>query len=166
MSCKGSTEHYDWKVSKYKYVKAYVIPDHLACLCFVDEMRKKEFIARLDSTQNKLLPDKILSEKQIREIETLFTKTSEDDMYGMGADCFNPRHAIVYYDDQHRPTNALLVCFECGRIEAFPNTQENLNFYTDNFRSFFEKLGLPVFDNPIEYEAYIDSLKTLKKTKK
>ncbi|MDJ1473501.1 hypothetical protein [Xanthocytophaga flava] len=165
MSCKGNTEHYDWKVSKYKYVKAYVIPDHLACLCFVNEMRKKEFIARLDSAQNKLLPDKILSEKQVLEIETLFTETIENDTERW-ADCFNPRHAIVYYDDQHRPTNAILACFECSKIETFPNAQENLDLYIENFRSFFEKLGLPVFNNPIEHQAYIDSLKTLKKTKK
>ncbi len=151
-------EHYDWKPPKYKTVKAYMVSNDLAC-CWTRERDggKRNFFERIKREKNV-----VLSKTQVEKTETLFTTTVSDSLYSV-ADCFTPRHIIVYHDNKGEMTAAILVCYDCSKTEVFPAVTENLNIYTENFRALFQEVGFPVFDNPLQHQAHIDSLKFLKK---
>jgi len=82
------------------------------------------------------------------------------------ADCFFPRHNIVFLNRNDSVVNFLSVCFECG------NTKQSkfgeANFY--ELRMLFNAIGLPVFDrismdNP-HYEYYYGLVKKKKEHSK
>ena len=155
------TEHYNWKTPKYKTVKAYLLSDELTYQWIRNQdSGKRNFFEKIEKEKNV-----ILSEIQINKIKTLFTVTLSDSL-SAGADCFNPRHVIVYYDQEERPIAAILACFECDRLQTLPEADKDLNLYLYNFRPLFQELGLPVFDNPLQHQTYLDSLKKLNKSKK
>ena len=153
-----TVERYHWKTPKYKTVKAYMLSNDLAYSWIrVQDSGKRDFFEKVRNEKNV-----VLSNTQVKKIETLFTTTVSDSLI-IGADCFNPRHIIVYYNQKDELTAAILICHECSKMQFFPEAKEDLNIYTENFRHLFQELGLPVFDNPLQHQVYIDSLKFLKK---
>ncbi len=163
---------YDWNPPAYRTVKAYLLKPHLigpaANLGMANE--PKEFFDKIQSEEGV-----VLSEAQIARVFGLFTfhvgeskvDSVEDSVNGL-ADCFDPRHAIVYYNEQEEPVAAIVACFECGRLCTYPRFEEEieLNSYLSNFHPFFEELNMPIFSNPLEYNAYMDSLQKVEKIKK
>ncbi len=70
------------------------------------------------------------------------------------ADCFYPRHNIVFLNKSDSVVNYISICFECGNMkQSKPFLAE-----IEDFRSFFDSLGLKVFDRPDYYHHYYDSL--------
>jgi|GEM_PF-6301467 len=161
ISDSARAKHGNWTTPAYKTVKAYILSNNLAYSYHgtINKDNGKEYFLERVKTEKNV----VLSEAQITRIESFFS--AEPDSFGI-ADCFNPRHTVVYYDRKNKPIGAVLICFECGRTETFPATKEGLNGYTDHFRSLFAELGLPVFNDPNQHQAYIDSLKMFRSLKK
>jgi hypothetical protein len=75
------------------------------------------------------------------------------------ADCFYPRHNIIFLDRQDSVINYITVCFECGRIrKSKPDLAVMDNMYT-----FFNSIGLTVFDRPDYHARFYDSLSKSRK---
>lgn len=100
---------------------------------------------RLDSNQIHTLND-ILSGKE---------KNSEDNL-GV-ADCFYPRHNIVFLN-KNKVVNYILICFECNDVKSSKPTFASMKNYED----FFNSLGLKAFHDPFEHATYYDSIKPIK----
>lgn len=75
------------------------------------------------------------------------------------ADCFYPRHNIIFLDKKDSVVNYISICFECGNSKQSKSNLADM----DNMRSFFDSIGLKVFDRPDYYGQYYDSLYKLKK---
>jgi hypothetical protein len=64
--------------------------------------------------------DGMLMNKQ--QVERLIKDvTRESEPFGM-ANCFNPRHAFVFYSEDHKPVAQIEVCFECLAYYPKPDT--------------------------------------------
>jgi hypothetical protein len=75
------------------------------------------------------------------------------------ADCFTPRHTILFLDDKDSIINYIFVCFECNRVASSKSQQASM----DNYREFFNSVGLKVFDRSDYHERYYDSQNRFKK---
>lgn len=104
----------------------------------------------LDSKQVEYLRE-LLSGKFDKDTATIITV----------ADCFYPRHNIIFLNDKDSIINYISVCFECNQVKASKYARASM----DNYSDFFNSIGLKVFLRPDYYEAYYDSLNKLK-TKK
>lgn len=71
------------------------------------------------------------------------------------ADCFFPRHNIIFVDQNDSIVQFVSVCFECG------NAKSSKEYLADmgNLKSFFNSIGLKVFDRPDLHSAHYDSLR-------
>lgn len=158
-----TTIHYDWNPPAYTTVKAYLLRPQLissaANLGMANE--PEDFFAKI-----KYEKGIELSKEQVSGISSRFSVEAEESEY-LPADCFDPRHAIVYYDIEE-PVAAIVVCFECGKLYTYPKFEQKISLhnYLKNFDPFFVKLGMPVFSNPVEYDAYMDSVQAIGKRKK
>ena len=57
------------------------------------------------------------------------------------ADCFYPRHNIIFLNDKDSVINYISVCFECNQIKASKYPRASM----DNYADFFNSIGLKVF---------------------
>jgi len=103
----------------------------------------------LDSTQVVFLND-LLSGRHRKP----YTKETGKDI----ADCFYPRHNIIFLDQQDSAINYISVCFECGNRKQSKAALADM----ENYETFFNSIGLKVFDRPDYYKQYYDSLNKLK----
>jgi hypothetical protein len=96
-----------------------------------------------------------LSEIQIETLDSIIN--GRKNISGeaiLPADCFNPRHNIVFFNNDTL-VNYISVCYECGYYKSSrPNIKGNLHA----FKNFFDNLGLRVFDNPGYHSKYYDSI--------
>ncbi len=70
------------------------------------------------------------------------------------ADCFMPRHNIVFLDSQNKVVNYLSICFECNRRQTSKSTSASMESLT----AFFNSIQLPVFERPDWHTKYYDSV--------
>jgi hypothetical protein len=74
------------------------------------------------------------------------------------ADCFYPRHNIIFLDENDSIVNYISVCFECGNMkQSKPHLAD-----MENMETFFNTVGLKVFDRPDLYSEYYGSLRKKK----
>jgi hypothetical protein len=101
-----------------------------------------------------------LDDKQIKYLgEILSGKLNKDTTTErLLADCFYPRHNIIFLNDQDSIVNYISVCFECNRVAASKYGKASM----DNYSDFFNSVGLKVFDRPDYYKTYYDSLSKLR----
>ncbi|MBN8625889.1 MAG: hypothetical protein J0M17_10395 [Planctomycetes bacterium] len=97
-------------------------------------------------------------EQQRRLLEILRSPKEQTEAYGCG---FNPRHAIVFFDDAGKSAAQMLICFECKVFEEVPEAFDGRKQSLDYARlaDFMREVGLPVFSSYSEYEAYARDLK-------
>lgn len=78
---------------------------------------------------------------------------------------FNPRHAVVFYDNAGNRVALMRVCFECLQFheepKAYDRPKRSLDFGT--LARFMDEMGLPVFSDRSEYEDYARDLEQKKK---
>ena len=74
----------------------------------------------------------------------------------VGASCYRPRHAFVYYDAKHKPVGFVEICFSCWGYRTSPEHSGEVDLET--LKKVFAELKMPVFDKD---EAYL----SLKKRK-
>ncbi len=97
-----------------------------------------------------------LSDKEIRTLsEVLSGKMNKStDRTEEPADCFNPRHCIVFFDDKKALIHHVSICFECETMKSSKPHWANY----PSLRRFFESIGLRTFDDPREHRKFYDSL--------
>ncbi|UFH30618.1 hypothetical protein LNP04_11595 [Chryseobacterium sp. C-71] len=143
---KNSTDYIDFKYDK---VVAFASVDPMDYFDgnFDKELDVKKFkdtISRkLDLNQIKKLND-ILSGKENSNLSDS----------AISADCFYPRHNIIFLKDQ-KVVNYISVCFECSQIKSSKPILAKMQ----NFVDFFNSINLKMFYNPLDHKEYYDSLK-------
>ncbi|WP_375561210.1 hypothetical protein ACE193_01250 [Bernardetia sp. OM2101] len=99
----------------------------------------KNGVFDVDSLEKK----KGLSKRQIQKFEDLvFTPLKETDSIFMSADCFKPRHSLVFYEGE-KATHIIEVCFECSGIcnSSYDSINvNNLYFRFEEMESLFDKI--------------------------
>jgi hypothetical protein len=73
--------------------------------------------------------------------------------FEMAADCFYPRHNIIFLNNQDTLVHFISVCFECSKVKQSKDDLASM----DNFKLFFDSIGLPAIENPDLYKHYYDS---------
>lgn len=63
------------------------------------------------------------------------------------ADCFSPRHGIVFYNSKNKITGHISICFECNRYLSQPEVIHHLKI--DLLKKIFKQQGLPTKDGEI-----------------
>lgn len=80
-----------------------------------------------------------LSEERIRELDKILS--SRDKYIGYPVmDCFLPRHGVVFWDTG-KPVGWISVCFECGKMTAYPRVDKEELI---QLKTFFRRIGYPV----------------------
>ena len=134
-----------WSSFDYFYAKAYIIHDFQ----YADSIEKKGDISKY------VVKDKTwyLTNENIAGLDSIFCgriKNNDDDSSRV-ADCFNPRHGIIFYNKQRQQVAHITICFECHQIKTFPKIG---NMNEQALSKWCEKLGMPVFDREEEYYEY------------
>lgn len=89
-----------------------------------------------------------LDEAQILKLRNLLTEESKKE-FGK-ADCYEPHHAFVFYDEDGKLTASFDICFRCAGYHARPEGVAR-NVDLDDLEAFCGELGLPVFKESAEY---------------
>lgn len=124
----------------------------------------KEFIKQIDGylrkdinfntdvqLSNDFIKERIvLSEIQKRELFNLISKDSCNSKQ-LIADCYNPRHQIVFKDEKDNVIGAIEICFSCGEIKSSKSIGEAKYYCLEDMRLFFWKVGIRYFINDDHY---------------
>jgi hypothetical protein len=104
-----------------------------------------------------------LNENQIKSLTEISSgRLNKDTLVDYGADCFVPRHNIIFLNEKDSVLHYICVCFDCGRIIGSKKQLGSL----DNYIAFFNSIGLNGFADPTRYKGFLDSLKASRKPKK
>ena len=88
---------------------------------------------------------KELSKDSVKYVLDLMSKVTN--YMDSPADCFSPRHGIVFYDNVGRIIGSVSICFECNRYISQP---ESVNHVKINaLRKMFINYGFPIKDGEI-----------------
>ena len=110
---------------------------------------------RIDLTNLKDTISITLTKKQISTLDSVIIGKKNFDTTNISrADCFNPRHNIIFLN-QDTVVNYILVCYECGYYRTSKN---GIKGNLVAFKTFFDNLGLQVFGRPDYHSKYYDSL--------
>jgi len=96
-----------------------------------------------------------LSKPQITTVQRAVADYHPE-VHRVPADCYQPRHAFVYYDANHKPVGFVEICFSCWGYRLSPEQHREVDL--DTLKKVFVELKIPVFDKD---EAYL----SLKKRK-
>ena len=80
--------------------------------------------------------------------------TKDSSKIQLEADCFYPRHNILFIDENGKLTDYVLVCFECSKIKSTKTHKASLS----DFENFFNSIGLKTFNRPDYHYKFYDSL--------
>ena len=67
------------------------------------------------------------------------------------ADCYQPRHAFIYYDSKHQPIGAVEICFSCWNYRTSWTLPGPVDL--KKLKKIFLELKIPVLDNDDAYLA-------------
>lgn len=134
-----------WKNIKFKYAKAFLY----------------NYIGFEIVYDGKNLIPGILAEKKLSDFQSkiafeLVTKPkidNEDENWV--AKCFEPHHALVFYNAENEIVAYCSICFMCNQTQVYP-----LDGYDgiSRYKTFFKNLGFPILANEGELEEYIQFL--------
>ena len=96
----------------------------------------------------------VLSNSQIKELQVGFKKG----YYDYSAACYDPRHAIIFYDKNDVVIGNIEICFECNNVSSSKNLY-NIGMSASNQFDLFKKFGITYFeDTKEEYDAFLNNL--------
>ena len=103
----------------------------------------------------------ILTNTEISYLQKLLDGqlTNDSSTIHSEADCFYPRHNILYIDENGKLTDYILICFECSKIKSTKTNKASLS----NFETFFNSIGLKTFNTPDNHYKFYDSLLKIRK---
>ncbi|MCO6163922.1 hypothetical protein [Flavobacterium sp. NRK F7] len=88
----------------------------------------------------------LLDEKQKQELFHLITKDSCPKEQHL-ADCYNPRHEVVFKNKSNEIMGSIEICFECNDFRHSKSLGEATYYCHDAMRLFFWKAGIRYFIN-------------------
>jgi len=97
-----------------------------------------------------------LNKKQMATVQKAVVDYHPAGLRPPSADCYQPRHAFIYYDAEHKPVGFVEICFSCRNYRTSPEHPGEVDL--DTLKKVFVELKIPVFDKD---EAYL----SLKKRK-
>ena len=104
-----------------------------------------------------------LSKKEISQFVKYFLQKENPKSPPIApAECFYPRHGIVFYGKTDNVLGHISICFTCHQLKIYPKEESLEDIHLESFdylKSFFNNLDFPLFNNPDEFEVYIKSKK-------
>jgi hypothetical protein len=104
----------------------------------------------------------VLNDEQQGRLLKILQTPKEQTMFSGCA--FNPRHAVVFYDEAGKRVSLLRVCFECMQFgeepKAYDRPKQSLDYGA--LADFMEEMGLPVFMDRSKYKEYARDLEQKK----
>ena len=96
----------------------------------------------------------VLSNSQIKELQAGFKKG----YYDIAAACYDPRHAIIFYDKNDVIIGNIEICFECNNVSSSKNLY-SIGRSASNQMDLFKKFGITYFeDTKEEYDTFLNNL--------
>ncbi len=156
----ANAQNKDWPYFNYAYAKVYMYN-------FNSDLNAKYQIIKNGKLDETALPsNKILSKKQIDKLIDLTNKKVDGLISGLSK-CFNPHHAIVFFDKSDKPLASIMFSFDCEAIRLQPEKKTKkrkkelsekeinklMNILSD-YRSLIDELKCPVFNTVAEYQYY------------
>ncbi len=66
-------------------------------------------------------------------------------------DCYDPHHALVFYDKEWKPLASIDICLSCADFRARP-AHPNKELDWEAFAALFRSLGMPVLEGEAGYQ--------------
>jgi hypothetical protein len=96
----------------------------------------------------------VLSSSQVKELQAGFKKG----YYDIAAACYDPRHAIIFYDKNDVIIGNIEICFECNNVSSSKNLY-SIGRSASNQMDLFKKFGITYFeDTKEEYDTFLNNL--------
>ena len=96
----------------------------------------------------------VLSSSQVKELQAGFKKG----YYNIAAACYDPRHAIIFYDKNDVIIGNIEICFECNNVSSSKNLY-SIGRSASNQMDLFKKFGITYFeDTKEEYDTFLNNL--------
>lgn len=102
-----------------------------------------------------------LTEDQVEELQKVTVQDMSTLQTGLSK-CFIPRHGLIYFNDANEPVASISICFECEKVDLFPNpfagTTEKFDAkkalkQLKSFEKLITDLGFPKYEKAREYEV-------------
>ena len=92
----------------------------------------------------------LLTTDQTRRLLAAFT---DDHKPYVSSLCFNPRHAVIFYDKSHKAVAAIEICFDCYVVNMTPG---GLQYRVDlpAVADLVTELGLPLHPNGLTAKEF------------
>lgn len=105
--------------------------------------------------KEKYLRNKIvLTKNQILKLKNGF----KEGYYDFAAACYDPRHAIIFYDKNDVIIGNIEICFECNNVSSSKNLY-SIGRSASNQLNLFKKFGITYFeDTKEEYDTFLNNL--------
>ena len=150
----------DWPYTDFAYAKVYMYN-------FNSDLGSHYQILKNGAIDDTALPsNKKLTKKQADKIIVLSNKKNQGLIEGLSK-CFNPHHAVVFFDKYDKPVASIMFDFECEAIRLQPEKnakkiKKTLSEKTINkqmqilseYRKIIDELEQPVFNTIEEYKYY------------
>ena len=138
----------------YKRVVAYMLNTKKSTA------KPDQFIWHQDNFAFSKIGDGVeLNEKQVESLSKITVQDMSTLQTGLSK-CFIPRHGLIYFNEKNKPVASLSICFECQKIDAYPNNMEETKKFDskkalkqlDGLEKIIKDLGFVKYDKPWEYE--------------
>ncbi len=155
----------EWPYTDYAYAKAYMYNLNSDLHSHYQIIKNGE----LDKTVTSQAV--LLTKKQAQKIINSTAKDIKGLLVGLSK-CFDPHHAIVFYDKENKPVASMMFCFHCEAIRLNPikrnsilaeeitetEIEEQLSILKE-YEQIIKELGFPVFSSLNAYKKYSKNLK-------
>lgn len=143
-ACNGNKKQ--WMGIEYDSVRAYYY-DNLNLEDSTSIIYNSKLNPTVFNSQGQLL-----TEAQAQLLDSLNNTPQEPTYEDAGvADCYNPRHGLVFYKNE-QPVAHVSVCFDCRGMKAAPHTKY---LRVDRLLSLFKQFDMPI--EPIDFPRRPDS---------
>ncbi len=113
----------------------------------------------------------MLSKEQVKKVLSLTNKDIAGLLLGLSKSHI-PHHGIVFFNSEHHPVAFITICFDCESLRVSPEikfkeiTEElpepeikRLLLILEEYKKIVSESGLPIFDNPFQYQEYGKNIK-------
>ncbi|MDL5044992.1 hypothetical protein QQ054_02910 [Oscillatoria amoena NRMC-F 0135] len=143
------TETCNWPGVEYATAKAFMIADSERYLEAIEQGKRVDsLIAGAEVWE--------VTKEVAEKLSDVFCKPIDKNKVRRVADCFVPRHGVIFYDASGNYTAHVTICFECNHYKVYPAPK---NIDIEALKSWCKELGMPVFDRDDKYHEYFKQRK-------
>ena len=153
-----------WKKAKITKAKAFLYFSELST-----PLGGLPIINEDNQLSKDILPKyiRILTKEQVNLLAgKLSSYTPNDSLIEMSL-CFNPHHALVFYDSKDKVLGHISICFACNRYELKPKHPNHTPLKMSALKVLMQQLNMPLFDEYaamerfMKKEGFFSKIKTL-----